>query len=184
MQLAVGPGCLDVLILSCHGSDMPLASRRFFSRVRAIVNSATAAVKADAVAPSFVDAGFVHVAVHPDIHVHDRAVVEEMSTLPSPAFKPVTEVAIPVVDAAIETDFWSPIAGVEKITIIAPAPIAGSPQISGFGSEHPGSGDPVIIVVICPVTRHPDVIFARALRLLVNRQLGWGDADGYAELRA
>src|ERR1700722_2835282 len=83
------------------------------------------------------DMGFVvhdHGAVHVNVgdvhrvHMHHGSVIEEASATPLAAIKPVSAVAVAVVDAAVKSNLRSPITAVPGIDAIIPAPVSRSPQ--------------------------------------------------------
>lgn len=109
-KLRIGARHLYVLSLSRDGRKMPFVRYCFFLGSWTDVDAAVVAVVADAILDAAVHDGFVIDVVNvDDIHVHDRAVVEEMIALPATSLKAVTEVAETVIDAAIESDMRAPI---------------------------------------------------------------------------
>src|SRR5258708_33758286 len=94
-----------------------------------------------------------------------------MIVFPTPAFIAGAEVAEPIVDSAVETNYRAPITFVKVVSPAAPGPVAGRPQISWPRRIHPCPRHPVIIIPIpCPIAGRPDVAFARTDGLLVDRQ--------------
>jgi len=67
-----------------------------------------------------------------DIHVGHGPVVKEFAATPFAAYEAFTEVSKAVIDAAIESDVWAPIAGIPHIEAINPTPVSGSPQKAYF----------------------------------------------------
>jgi hypothetical protein len=118
-----------------------------------------------------------------DVNVGHRPVVEEFAAAPFAALEAFAEVSEAVVDAAVESDVRTPIADVPEIDAIVPTPVSGGPQISNFGSYHPGAGHPVVAVIVAPgpITRGPDIARARAKGLLVNRQCRRANSHRNAE---
>ena len=122
-------------------------------------------------------------AVHVDIsdyrgvHVHHSGVVEEMAFAPFAAIEAVTAVSKSVINAAIESDLRSPVAGIPNVKAVVPTPVARGPQIAGFGRFYPRAGHPVVAVIVIPspVTGRPHIAVAGADRLLVDGQ--WGRTD-------
>src|SRR5262249_27153917 len=87
-----------------------------------------------------------------------------------------------VIDAAIISDVRSPISDVPSINATIVAPVAGRPQQPDNRRLHPGTGDPVIVILtVGPVARRPYVAGAWTQRLLVNGKNRRSDADGYAD---
>jgi len=150
----------------------------------ALVDAAVSAVVADPGHVALINHGrVVHVVNDGDVHVVHGAIVEKVSAVPTPAFIAVAEVAIAVVDSAIEADHRSPEAFIEDESTTTPGPVTRSPQETDFRSQHPGSGHPIVItdvVVVGPVAGRPDVTLARADRLFVHRQIGRRECDRYA----
>src|SRR6185312_14109580 len=109
-----------------------------------------------------------------------------MSTVPAPAFVPVSKIAVSVVNASVETDMRSPVPFVENECLSFPSPIAGSPEKPWLRSQHPGARHPVIIVVVIvvgPVAGSPNVIFAGTKGLFINRQGRRAECNRYTDLR-
>jgi hypothetical protein len=184
LQLGISACGLQVLCLrGCH-VDTALARGRFLLGIWTSGNT-TSPVEADAVHRSPIDhRGVVHIVNVGDVHVVHRAIVVEVAIAPVPALVAVAEVAITVINAAVEADDRSPKARVPDVGAIGEGPVSGSPQKAGFGREHPRTRNPVIsfVVVPGPVSRRPDVPFAWAEGLLVSRQLGRSEAHGDQDL--
>jgi hypothetical protein len=92
------------------------------------VDSAMAAVIADAIDGDVVDHGAVVDVDIGDVDVVDGAVVVEVMTSPVAAGIAGANVAESVVHAAVEADVRSPIAGIPEIGAFMPSPIAGRPE--------------------------------------------------------
>src|SRR5579863_6210360 len=121
--------------------------RGLFRRGRARPGTTISAVIADVVVRSVVDDGLVIDVVNVgDIHIIHRAVVIEASVSPISALIADATVTKAVVNATVEADVRTPVAIVPGISIVAPAPISGSPEQANLGSHHPRS-------------RHPEVAF-------------------------
>ncbi len=186
-QLAVGTGFVKMLVLRPNRPDMPVAVRSLFLASGSRVDSAVAAVIADAVYRRIVvdDCGVVGIMDFRDIDVVHRAVVVEAVTVPAAAFITSAEIAITVIDAAVETDPRAPITLMEKKDGSAPAPIGRRPEKTRFWSQDPGAGNPkVIIITPSPVARRPDIAFLRADGLFVYGQRRGRSADGNADAYA
>jgi hypothetical protein len=69
-----------------------------------------------------------------DIHIGHRAVVEESAAAPFTAGETFAEVSETVINAAIESDVRTPIAGIPKIDAAVPTPVSRSPQKANFRS--------------------------------------------------
>src|SRR6266478_3626552 len=104
-------------------------------------------------------------------HVGDATVVEKSVTSPLPAEKADAAVAKAVVDATVKADVRTPVAAVPNVESIIPTPVARSPEHPN-GGEYPGSGHPVIAIVVIPspVPGRPEIAGAGAKGLRVNRQ--------------
>src|SRR5580700_3460517 len=104
-----------------------------------------------------------------DVYVSDAPVVEKSVTSPLTAEKSDARVAKAVVDATVKADVRTPVAAVPNVESIIPTPIAGSPEHPNRG-EYPGSGHPVIAIVVIPspVPGRPEIARAGAKGLHVN----------------
>src|SRR6202042_2311966 len=72
--------------------------------------------------------------------IHHSAVVEEAAVAPFPAFESDAAVPKPVVDAAIEPDVGSPVAFIESVCAVCPAPISRGPEHADGRWLNPGAG--------------------------------------------
>jgi hypothetical protein len=106
-----------------------------------------------------------------DVHVGDATVVEKCVPSPLPTEKADAGVAKAVVDATVKADVRTPVAAVPSVESIIPTPVARSPEHPN-GGEYPGSGHPVIAIVVIPspVPGRPEIAGAGAKGLRVNRQ--------------
>lgn len=116
------------------------------------------------------------------------AVVPEAATVPIAAIEASTEVAESIVDAAVESDRKSPIAGIPDVDAAAPAPITGRPEPTYIGRKDPSAVDPVVATIApCPVAGRPDIAVTGAFRLLIvgdgRRSVACGDANSYLGLK-
>jgi hypothetical protein len=119
-----------------------------------------------------------------DIDIVHRPVVVKGSTIPVATLVALSTVTKAVVDASVETDLRSPVAIVEHVSAIIPAPVAGGPEQARFGGFHPRAWHPVIaFVAVGPIARRPDVALSRRHRLRVDGERGGSDVDGNADLR-
>src|ERR1035437_9502059 len=127
--LRVGARCLRMFSLSSDRRNMSLPRRRLLLRVCAHLDPAGTAVVADAVVvaavlnPLVVD--IVNIGA---IHVALGTVIEEVSAVPTAAAITFAVVTEAVVDAAIEADLGPPVAIVEEVSAVAPAPITRRPK--------------------------------------------------------
>src|ERR1700683_179437 len=181
----VSTGRTRVLRLHCGGRGVLRAGRRFFCRGWVRGNSTAAAVIAYVVYPRLVDYGLaVNVVNVRDVQVVHRAVVVEGSVIPVSATIAHTAVAEAVVDAAVEADFRTPIAAIPGKSVVAPTPIAGSPEQASFRRFNPGARNPeVAFIAIRPVARRPQIAGRGNHGLLIHRQRGRSDCDRHADLR-
>ena len=106
-----------------------------------------------------------------DVHVSDATVVEKSVSSPLPAEKADAGVAKAVVDATVKADVRTPVAAVPNVESVIPTPVARCPEHPNRG-EYPGSGHPVIAIVVIPspVPGRPEIAGAGAKGLHVNRQ--------------
>jgi hypothetical protein len=113
-----------------------------------------------------------------DVNVGHATVVIEPVALPIPAEKSGAGVTKAIINAAVETDVWSPIAAIPNVEAVIPAPVARSPKHSD-GSKHPRARNPVVAVVVIPrpVARRPDVALSWTQGLNINGQRRWTDPD-------
>src|SRR5207245_10281149 len=93
-------------------------------------------------------------------------------------------IAEAVINTAVEADVRAPVAAVPDVKAVVPSPITGRP-VQAYRSDHPGTGHPVVAIVIVPrpVAGRPDVAGAGADGLRVDRQRGWADPHRYEDLR-
>ena len=111
------------------------------------------------------------------------AIVGIFIAVPLATLIPRAAVAVAVIDPAVIADMAAPIAVVEHVDAIAPAPIARRPKHADRGWQHPGAGHPVVIAVaIRPIAGGPHVTQLRHRRLHVNRQHRRRHGDGNANI--
>ena len=123
-------------------------SRPFLFRSRALIDPAAPAVVADPSHIPLINRRVIHVVNDRDVHVVDRAIVEEASIFPTAAFIAMAKIAVPVVDPAIESDHRPPISFIENKSAAAPTPITRSPQKTDLRRQHPSPRNPIIIVEV------------------------------------
>jgi hypothetical protein len=140
-----------------------------------IMNAAGASAEGDAAVSGKI--ATIHApAVHEgkaamEADVHHSGVVGKVPAAPFAADKADAAVAEAVVHAAVVADVWSPIAPMEDVESVVPAPIGRRPQVAGLRRWNPGSGDPIIAVIaIGPVAGCPHQARLGARRLLIDRQ--------------
>jgi hypothetical protein len=115
--------------------------------------------------------------------MHDGGVVEEVAAAPFAAVKAIAAVSESVINTAIKSNMRTPIASIPGVDTVVPTPVTGRPQKAWFGRFHPGSGNPVVAVVVAPgpVTGSPEIALSGADRLFVDWQGGWTDAHRNAD---
>ena len=181
--LGVVASSISMLSLRSDRGYMLITRGSFLLRVGPLVDAAITPVITGAAAGALIYSRVVNIVDGVLIHVVYRCVVEEMSTLPPPAIITVTEVAVAIVDPAIETYRRAPVAVIKEKPAAAPTPIARSPKVADFRSHHPSARHPVIFTVPSPIARRPDITVAGTNRLIVNGQLRRSDGYRYADLR-
>jgi len=103
--------------------------------------------------------------------VGDRAVVVEVVALPVAAEEAEAYIAEAVVDAAIVADVRSPISAMEAIVRAAIAPIRRCPESTVIGWRNPLAGNPVVAVIApSPIAGSPEVVGIGSGGLVVFRQ--------------
>ena len=132
-QLWVGPGLLKVFSLRGDPWKMPLAGSDFVFGARPRLDTTRTAVVADPVHGCDIHSFLVNVPNVHNVHVDNRAIVEEPVAVPAPADEAETEIAKAIIDSAIETDMWPPIALMKDIDAAIPTPVRRSPQKSRLG---------------------------------------------------
>jgi hypothetical protein len=127
-----------------------------------------------------VDDGLVDVGVADDgpIYPHHGGVIGKLAAAPLAADKADAHVAKAVIHTAIVADVVAPVAVMEYIKSVGPAPVTWRPQRALKGCRNPGAGNPVIAVVaIGPVARRPHQAGLRAKRLFVNGKNGRSESN-------
>ncbi len=81
-----------------------------------------------------------------NVHVVDGAVVVEITALPVSAVIAASGIAESIINAAIEADGRTPVAGVPTVEAGREYPPARRPQVTWLRSRHPRSGHPVVVV--------------------------------------
>ena len=155
---------------------------------RARVHSAFSTVVTHAIVCRVVidDGGVVDVANVRDVYVVNRAVVVKTVVIPAAALVALAKIAVAIIDAAVEADLRRPISFVKEKPVAVPCPITWGPEQAGLRRHHPGTGHPVVVVVIvvvCPVAWRPNVSVGWARRLCVYGQCGWTKTDRKRDLR-
>jgi hypothetical protein len=135
-----------VFSLRGHRRNMSLVCGSLFLGRRPFVKAAVAAIEADAPNTAVHDRGVVDVVNHSDVHVGHRAVIEKVVVVPTSTHVTVTKITEPIVDPTIRTYLRTPVAVIENVSAVPPAPIAGGPKETNFRSQRPSSWHPIIVV--------------------------------------
>jgi len=116
------------------------------------------------------DSSGIDVVNYMHVYVVHARVIEKVTVGPAAAEVSGADVSESVVDTAVETDFWAPIASVPEIGAVGPAPVTGRPKQTNRRRFNPCAGNPEIsaVVAIAPVTGRPDVALAGANGLRVH----------------
>jgi hypothetical protein len=173
---AVAAGSTLVLHLRAHGRSVLFMASRQFRWPGAHLQSALSAVEAhaDAAAAIIAHGAVVNVMHDRNIHIVVGAVVIEVSAAPVAALVADANIAVAVIDSAVETDVGTPVATVKPIAVIVVAPVAGRPQRALVGSLHPSAGNPVITALAPgPVAGRPQIAVAGRGRLVIVGQGRW-----------
>src|SRR5260370_25587342 len=104
--------------------------------------------------------------------------------LPWPCFGVEAAITEAVIYAAIKADMITPIAPVPEVSLASPTPVTGSPEVANPRRDDPGSGNPIvllIIVVVSPVAGSPDVAITRTNGLLVHGKRWRSNTDPKTE---
>src|SRR6266436_8815251 len=103
-----------MLSLIRYRREMSLTSEGLLLARWTRADATVSAVVADAIHGGAVDhGGVVNIVNGGDIHIGHGAVVEEPAAFPASTVVAVAEVSEAVVDAAVETDLWTPITFIE-----------------------------------------------------------------------
>jgi hypothetical protein len=155
---------------------MMLVAGDSLARRRVVVNAARTAAIAYMAVPGYVASFHSSVVlvhrVKAYAHMHDRGVIGKDSAAPFAAGKADAPVAEAVVHAAVVAHVRTPVAGMEHIHSVLPAPIVGRPQQAGRGRGNPGAGNPIVaaVLVVGPISGSPHQARFRARGLLVDGQ--------------
>jgi hypothetical protein len=116
------------------------------------------------------------------VHVHDRGVIGKFVSAPFAAGKADAHVAEAIIHAAVVADVGTPVALVKSVLAALPAPVSGRPQRTLIGRGHPGSGNPEVSVVApAPIAGSPHQVGLRAGWLFIDRQDRRRDPDTDAD---
>ncbi len=128
--------------------------------------------------------GFVHIGGVNDggVHMHDGGVIGKSAASPLATGEADAHVPEAVVDATIEADGRSPVAFMEEVLAVGPAPVGRGPEKPWFGCRDPGAGNPeVAIGTVGPITGSPHQVELRARGLHIDRQHGGSETNGNAD---
>jgi hypothetical protein len=115
------------------------------------------------------------------IDVGDGAVVVEAVTLPVAAIIACADVSITVINPTVEADMDSPIAVVEAVTSTVKAPVGRCPKRAVVRRRAPYAGGPIVATVaVSPIAGRPEVVgFGSGwLFVLGQRRRRLGSVDG------
>jgi hypothetical protein len=161
-----------VLELGRHGRSSGPAHGFDFCGSRSVGDAAPASVVGDAGVVVDDDGSVVDVG-DARTDTIDGAVVVEGIAIPVAAVIADAGVAKAVVDAAIEAYVAAPVAAMKAPAIVVPAPVGGGPESTVVGRGAPCAGNPVIARRRpAPVAGSPDVVGFGGFRLIVDGQ-GW-----------
>jgi hypothetical protein len=164
---------------------MPLLCGRGLLRRRPCSNTASP-VEARPAVGDYVVIDDIPVGVVNDsrIHLCDGRVVRELSAPPLTSEKPNSTIAEAVVNATVEADGRSPVAGIKGVNSVHEAPPRRCPQQADLRRRHPDSRYPVITrIPVSPIAGIPKVSIDRTRRLHVNRQCRRCDRDRHRYAR-
>lgn len=172
-QFAIVSRGLLMLSLSRQGSLVLLALRSELLRGRSGRNATGPAVVADMVHGVVVDDDrpVIDIGNVGDVHIGHAAVVIEVASAPLATVEADSGVAETVVNAAIETDVRAPVAAMENVEAIVPAPPRRGPEHRDR-SDHPCARNPVVAIVIVPgpIAWRPKIAGSGTNRLRINRK--------------
>lgn len=163
-----------MLNLSGHWWRPRIVQHSHFLRRWTCVHSAAPAVVADTIAAIVGHRVVINIANNRSIHICDRAVVVHRAVIPISAVVAATGVSEAVVDAAVVTNVWTPVAGMPQINAVIIAPPRRRPERVYPRRQHPCAGNPVIAGVrVIPIAGRPNVIVAGSGRLAVIGKRRW-----------
>ena len=150
------------------------------SRRRTRLDSTRASVIRHAIDRHIVDGLVINVVDVCDVYVVNRAVVVEIAPAPLSAVITVARISETVVNAAVESHGRSPISWIPCVEACCKGPITRRPQQAYCRRQHPGSGNPVVVVIIgtpCPVAGDPVVAGPWTNRLGIDRNHRRAETD-------
>jgi hypothetical protein len=131
-----------------------------------------------------IDDGPVSVVNDGRIHLRDGRIVREASAPPLASEKPNSTIAEAVVNATVEADGRSPVAGIKGVNSVHEAPPRRCPEQAYLRRGHPDTRYPVIArIPVSPVARIPKVSVDRTRRLYIHRQCRGRDRDRHSYAR-
>ncbi len=178
-------GCEVLFVVAGHvfvprlrGQRFPvvLVLRLFFFVAGTSLNAALAAVEGHVI---LVHDHSLVVHVGHTGNIRHRAVVVERASAPFSAGKAHAAITEAVVNSTVEADVRAPITTTPCVNTVGPSPVARGPQ-QAYRRYHPGSGYPVVAVIVIPgpVAGRPHMAGAGADRLGVNGQRRRSDTNG------
>jgi len=151
-QCIIADGSLLLLRLAAGPPKMAFVFLGKLRRIGTRRNAAAPAIEAKALIVIVADHSSIHVGIvnYDGIDPGDRGVVLEPIVIPPSADVAIAIIAVPVIDAAIETNDGRPVAVVPYVVIavVVPAPISGGPEKAGLRRKDPGAGHPVVAHVL------------------------------------
>jgi hypothetical protein len=153
IQGLVGPGRLHVLHLVSGRSHVLFVLCKPLLRSGVVVNAAGTAGIGHVIGIGDnaslhnrpVDVGRVDDGL---IHMHNRGVVGKVPAPPLAAGKADAAVAEAVVHSPVVAHMPAPVALMEPIMAVFPAPIVGRPQRAFIRRRHPRAGHPVVVSIV------------------------------------
>src|ERR1700683_1665915 len=171
-----------------RGVHVLFVFRGAFLGRRYSAGAARPALEAAAHADVFVDHSAIDERVVNDrgVYVDDRGVVGETPAAPFTAHETHAAIAESVIHAAVETDVWSPVAGMPAVNDAGEAPVTRRPEQADARRSRQNARNRVVAsVAVCPVAGNPKIAFGRARRLHVNGQRRGANVygDAHRDLR-
>jgi hypothetical protein len=118
------------------------------------------------------------------IYAHDGGVISKLAAAPLAAGKADALVAEAVIHSTVVAHVAAPVAPMEPVAAIRPAPVVGRPKRARVGRLYPDPGHPVVTLATPgPVARHPHKVGLGADRLLIDGQFRWSESDTDDDLR-
>jgi hypothetical protein len=155
--------------LGGHGRGTGSAHGRYLRSPWSYVQTASAAVVGYAIVVVDNDRAVVDVGDAVDVDAVDRTVVVEVIAVPVAALVAEAGVAEAIVNATVEADVKAPEAAVEAIAATVEAPVARCPERSIVRGSTPCAGNPEVAAwAPAPVAGSPEVVGFGGFGLLVD----------------